>query len=150
MSKETILGVLRALLTLAGTYLVGHNLLGVAIDSSTWQIILGAVVAVGSTIWGIVDKTAGIEQIQSAIRSVIISLGGILVAAGKLKGEVLEAIVGLVTAALPLLQSYTAKAKVVQMAAGTLVPQISEKTALPTGLVVKQSPPVADSRAKTA
>ena len=154
MTKDTSLSILRAILTLAGTYLVGHNLFGLAVDSASWQIWLGAAVALGSTIWGIVDKTAGIEQIQSAVRSIIISVGGLFVAAGKLNGNTLDGILGLITAILPVIQSYTSKVTVQQMAAGTLVPEIkpgTEPANVPTvytGQLVKQSPPVADTRAK--
>lgn len=154
MTQDTILSIIRSILTLVGTYLVGHNLFGLAVDSTSWQIWVGAAVALGSIIWGIVSKSAGIEQIQSAVRSIIISIGGLFVAAGKLNGNTLDAILGLITAILPVIQSYTSKLKVQQMAAGTLVPAIkagTEPANVPTeytGQLVKQSPPIADTRAK--
>lgn len=105
MTKDTALGILRALLTLAGTYLIGHNLgfLG-AVTSETWQIVLGAVLTLVGTVWGIVDKTTGPEQLQSALRSIVVSIGGFLVAAGKLSNTSLDAIIGLVMAIIPLIQ----------------------------------------------
>lgn len=110
MTKDTALSILRSGLTLLGTYLIGHNLgfLG-AITSETWQIILGAGITIFSTAWGIVDKTTGPEQLQSALRSVVISIGGFLVAAGIIKDTTLDAIMGLIVALIPIFQSKLSK-----------------------------------------
>lgn len=120
MTKETFLSVLRAAITMLGSYIVGHNLFGHAIDASLWQVIGGSLVTVGSILWGIADKSATIEGVQSAVRSVIITIGGLFTAAGMLNGDTLNAILGLVTAVTPVLQSYLSKAKVKAIATGDL------------------------------
>src|ERR1700733_3147506 len=116
MALQNALSAIRALLILVGSYVVGKNVFGHAIDSSTWQIIAGSVVTVASTIWGIVTKTANVEGVESAVRSVITSIGGLLASAGVISGDNLNAILGLVTALAPFLQSVLSKSKNQQMA----------------------------------
>lgn len=118
--KESLASVFRIALTAIGAYLVGKNLLGQPIDSVLWQEIVGVALALFSTIWGIADKSATIEQIQSAVRSVLIVVGGLLVASGKIKEELLTAIIGIVTILIPAIQSETAKRKVAQIDSGRL------------------------------
>lgn len=140
MTKDTALSILRSILTLAGTYLIGHNLFGVAVNQDNFQIAIGVVISLGSTIWGIADKSIGADQIASAVRSILLTGGGLLVAAGKLNGSTLDAITGLALAVLPILQSYLAKAKVVAVATGTAVPQMTTNASgavVPTGKLVK-------------
>lgn len=120
MTQDNLLSSLRAVLILVGSYLVGHNVFGHAVDSSTWQIIAGAVVTVASTWWGIAAKTTTIEGVESAIRSIITSVGGLFVSAGVLSGDNLNAILGLVTALAPLLQSMLSKSKNQQIATGAV------------------------------
>jgi uncharacterized membrane protein len=122
MALQNFLSALRALLILVGSYIVGKNLFGHAVDSSTWQIIVGAAVTVASTIWGIVTKTANVEGVESAVRSVITSIGGLLASAGVISGDNLNAILGLVTALAPFLQSVLSKSKNQQIASGTITP----------------------------
>lgn len=120
MTQDNLLSSLRALLILVGSYVVGHNLFGHTVDSSTWQIIAGAVVTIASTIWGIASKTSTIEGVESAVRSVITSVGGLFVSAGVLSGDNLNAILGLVTAIAPAIQSALSKAKTQQIATGAV------------------------------
>lgn len=120
MTQDNLLSSLRAVLILVGSYLVGHNVFGHAVDSSTWQIIAGAVVTVASTWWGIAAKTTTIEGVESAVRSIITSVGGLFVSAGVLSGDNLNAILGLVTALAPLLQSMLSKSKNQQIATGAV------------------------------
>ncbi len=120
MTQDNLLSALRALLIIAGSYVVGHNVFGHAISSSTWQIVVGAAVTVASTIWGIATKTSSIEGVESAVRSVITSVGGLFVSAGVLTGDSLNALLGLVTAIAPIVQSMLSKTKNQQIASGSL------------------------------
>jgi len=109
MTKDTVLGIVRTILTLVGTFLIGHNLgfLG-ALTSDTLQIVIGSALTLGSFIWGIVDKSTGPEQWASALRSVVTSIGGLLIALGKTTGATVEAILGVIAALTPLFQKKAA------------------------------------------
>lgn len=133
MTQDNLLSSLRAVLIIIGSYVVGHNIFGHAVDSSTWQIVAGAVVTVASTIWGIASKTTTIEGVESAVRSIITSVGGLFVSAGILSGDNLNAILGLVTALAPAVQSALSKTKTAQVASG----QLNAQT---TGKIVKAPP----------
>lgn len=112
----------RTLLVAIGSYLVGHSLFGIAIDSSNWQIIIGTIMALGGAGWGIIEKTATIESVESAVRSAIVSGSGLLVAAGKLSENAAIQIIGIFTALMPLIQSALSKAKGQQVAQKTIAP----------------------------
>ena len=128
-TKENFFAVLRALLTFAGTFLIGHNLFGKTLDSSTAEIVIGAVVSLGGIIWGLIDKTTGIDTALSALRSVLLVIGGLGVSWGLLSANTFESIISLVTALIPILQSSLGKAKVVQLSSGQIVPEKVAPTA---------------------
>lgn len=122
-TKETGLSVLRTLLTFAGFFLMGHHFLGHTVDSNIWDLLGGAASALLGTVWGIFDKSTGIEQIQSLVRSLFSAFSGVAAAWGLLSAQTIAAIGALIAGLLPILQSYTAKVKVVQLASGALVAQ---------------------------
>jgi len=120
MALQNALSALRAVLILVGSYVVGKNAFGHAIDSSTWQIIAGSVITIASTWWGIATKTTTIESVESAVRSIVTAIGGLFVSGGMLSGDNLTAILGLVTALAPLVQSMLSKSKNQQIATGAV------------------------------
>jgi hypothetical protein len=111
MNKETVFTLIRTLLTSVGVFLIGKNFLGSPIDQSVWQMLVGIIMAGVSVVWGIMDKTIGLEMLQSFIRSVIVGLGGLLVAKGSVSPEKLESILGIVLAVLPLVYSILSRKK---------------------------------------
>ena len=78
--KENILSIIRHILVAVGAYLVGKNLLGNVIDAESWQGWVGAAITAISVVWGVLDKTATIEMVQSGLRSVVTFVGTMLVA----------------------------------------------------------------------
>lgn len=120
MNKDTVLSLVRTLLTSVGMFLLGKNLLGSPIDSSTWQMVVGVVMSGASVAWGILDKSIAIEMVQSFIRSAIIGFGGLLVAKGSLSPEKLESILGIAMALLPLLYSILSRKKTAGIEDGTI------------------------------
>ena len=144
MNKESWLSILRSALTLAGTFVVGHNLLGHAVDSNTFEIIAGSVSAIAGTVWGIFDKTTGPEQLASLVRSLLIGIGGVGVSWGLISANVLTAVTAFATAILPIILSQTSKATVQQIVAGTVAPVITSAGVV-TGKVAPQVPPKPDA-----
>jgi hypothetical protein len=122
MNKETIFTIARTLLTSVGVFLIGKNFLGSPIDQSVWQMLVGVIMAGVSVVWGIMDKTIGLEMLQSFIRSAIVGLGGLLVAKGSMTPEKLESILGIVLAVLPLVYSILSRKKSDGIAEGSIAP----------------------------
>jgi hypothetical protein len=122
MNKETIFTIARTLLTSVGVFLIGKNFLGQAIDQVLWQMLVGIAMSAFSVVWGMYDKTLGLEMLQSFIRSAIIGLGGLLVAKGSLSPEKLESILGIALAVLPLLYSILSKKKSGELNDGAIDP----------------------------
>lgn len=121
--------MLRAVLTLAGSYLVGHSIAGHKIDDNLWQLIGGAAVTIASTVWGILDKAATIEGLQSAIRSIVTAVGGVFLALGIAFQQTLDSLMSMTLVLVPLIQSYISKVKVKQLDSGKIMTTASGKVA---------------------
>jgi hypothetical protein len=126
---QNLLSFIRAAAALVGSYLVGHALFGHTVTADVWQVIVGSIVTVASTWWGIATKTSNIEGIESAVRSVLSALGGLGVSAGVISGSQLAAALAAIIPVATFIQSALAKSKTQQIAAGTVA-------ATPTGQVV--------------
>ena len=122
MNKETIFTIARTLLTSVGVFLIGKNFMGSQIDQSLWQMLVGIAMSAFSVVWGVWDKTLGIEMLQSFIRSLVVGLGGLLVAKGTLTPEKLESILGIALAVLPLVYSILSKKKSDEIKEGSITP----------------------------
>lgn len=112
--------ILRTFLTAIGSFLIGKSVFGHNIDNELWQTLSGILLSVVSTLWGIFDKTATIEMVQSTVRSIIVFAGGFLVAAGKMTNNNIEAILALIPVVLPYLQSHFARVKSNQLETGKI------------------------------
>lgn len=111
ITKESVLSIIRTALTAVGAYLIGANFFGNPIDESIWQGIAGTGLTAIGVVWGIFDKTATVEMLQSGLRSVIVFVGTALVGSGKIKQELLEAVLAIVAIVVPYVYSETSKAK---------------------------------------
>lgn len=120
MTRETFVIFVKALLTLAGSYLIGQNLMGQPIDNELWQVIVGVIMSGVSIYWSIKDKTYTIESIQAFVRQLLLVIGGLLLASGKITPDRLEAIIGAVVVLVPVLQSYLSKKKAEEIKEGNL------------------------------
>lgn len=122
MQKETILSLFRTLLSVGAAFLIGKNVFGSPLDSETWQIVVGIIVGIGSAVWGIFDKTATTEMIQSAIRSAFVFVGGLLVAKGQWRAEDVNMWLGVIAAIGPFIDSWLQRRKAQRLKEGSLVP----------------------------
>lgn len=111
MSQSQLTGLIRAVLTILGTWLFGHNLFGNKIDESLWQEIVGCVLVIVSFVWSAVTKELTLEIFQSSILKVITVVGMLLVTSGKLSDKTLTAVAALATTLLPVLYSILSKSK---------------------------------------
>jgi hypothetical protein len=139
MQKANILSLVRSLLTFIGSFVIGHAIFGTAITSTAWDIILGSVIALVGTVWGILDKSVTIEQGQSTLRSAVLSISGIFVAAGSQAANNISTILAATPALITVIQSVLDKQKVQAIANGTLTPSAT------TGKVVAKTPAIGTS-----
>lgn len=119
--------IVRTILTAVGSFLIGTTIFHHVVLAPFWSDFTGIVLTVFSTIWGIADKTAGVEQIQSALRQVVVFIGGIFVARGYITGDNLTAILALIPVLLPIAQSHAERSKSNQLAAGKITTQQLKK-----------------------
>lgn len=119
MTKEVFFSIFRSILTAVGAYLIGKSFLGATIDDNLWLGIISSAVTLGSIIWGVVDKSATIEMVQSGLRSVVTFVGALLVGSGVLKGEVIESTLTIISVIVPVLYSQLSKLKSKNIAEGS-------------------------------
>lgn len=117
MSKETIFSLIRTIAIGVGAYLVGANtqIFGNVLDANLWEALVGGTITLVAAVWGIVDKTATIEATESAFKSVVALVGGLFVASGKLKAEVLVSILGVITTIMPWLLGNLSRRKLAKI-----------------------------------
>ena len=124
MSKETILSFVRTLLIAIGGYLVARGIL----TDSMLQNVIGVALAVVTTIWSILDKTAGIEMIQSGIRSVVTFVGGFLLMRGKVTQETIDQVLAFLLPLASFIYSYFSRKKTQEIIEGKLDVKTELKT----------------------
>lgn len=132
--SSNIMAIIRMLLSLFGSYLIGKNLFGATIDEVLWQEIVGAVLVVISLVWTILDKSAGIEKVEGVIRQFVTALGGLFIGLGIVKEETVTTISSILIALLPYILSLLGRRKSQEIATGELgvndlagVSEISDK-----------------------
>jgi hypothetical protein len=135
MNTSTLGSLVRALLTLIGTFLIGKTIFGHPLLGPTWDTITGGMLTAGSIGWSIYNGTATEETLESLVRQLLQGAGGLLVGSGLLNSSELAAITSFVILSVPIVWGYLSKAKTAKIANGTL-------NAQSTGKVVKASPKV--------
>jgi len=113
-----ITSIIRNLLTLIGSFLIGRHIFNQTIDAPMWDVITGSVMALTGVIMSIADKTVTIEKVQGVIRHVVLSIGGIMIAGGIVKPEQIELWLGAITALTPIIYGWLSKKKTQQVASG--------------------------------
>lgn len=119
-TRIEILGIVRSLLSAIGAFMLGLNLFGTQITESWWQEAIGVILVIMGIVWSIKDKIATIEMIQGAMRQVITFLGGIALTAGWVTEKTLLAVIGLITAVIPVFQGYFSRKKARDLETGKL------------------------------
>lgn len=109
MNKESVLSLVRVVLTAVGAYMAGKYFLGATIDNNLWLGIAGSIVTAISIVWGIYDKSATTEMVQSGLRSIVLTFGTLLVGSGVIKDEVLQAALAAISIIVPAAISEASK-----------------------------------------
>lgn len=110
LTKSIGLSILKYALGFAGTFIIGKNLPAFgAATTETVQIIVGSILTLVSLFWGFFDGSTTLEAFSSGIKAAIVGVGGLLVAAGKLSQDKLDALIALVTSLGPVIVSQMQK-----------------------------------------
>ena len=136
---QNLMSFLRALGIVVGSYLAGHAILGHTFSTDTIQAVGGIIGTVLLAYWGIKTKTSTVEGLESAVRSIVESAGGIAVSAGAISGQELAEITALIVPAGAFLQSVLSKSKNAQLVANTV------KVSAVTNKVEPQTPAIGSS-----
>jgi hypothetical protein len=98
-------------LTIAGGWLIGHNisLFGQPVTTDTWQLIVGILMSIGTTVFSFMEKTITQESFLGALRHIFTTIGTILTSAGLMTAESLAAWLGLIMAGGPIIWSIIVK-----------------------------------------
>lgn len=112
--------VFRTILTIVGSFLVGHNLFGLEVNESVWQEILGGAMAVAGVVLAVIDKSVTLEMLQAGVRHLFLIVFMFLVAKGFINPAQLELYLGLVGTLGTLIYQWTSRKKTENLAAGTI------------------------------
>lgn len=140
MNKTNWLSIARSALTFVGFFLIGHSFIGHTVDPTIWETIAGIVLGGVGIVLGIKDKTTGLEQVASFIRSSIIGLSGIGVAWGYLTAETGAAIGTFVTAVMTVILSQTTTASIKDIGNGKAAAEV-DASGKPTGKLAPTNVP---------
>jgi hypothetical protein len=127
MTSSNLWSIIRSVLLAVASYFVGKNVFGHPLDDVTATGWVSAVVGLATAIWGFFDKTTTLEGFQSALRSVGIAVGGILIGLNKLTADGLNTWLGIIAAIAPIIYSQLSKAKTAGIVAGTIDVQSLKK-----------------------
>lgn len=134
-STPPLLGsLIRSLLTLFGSFLIGHTIFGHVLVSATFDTISGVAMTAFSIGWSFYKGQATEDTFESMIRQLLQGAGGLLVGSGLLNATQFGQITAFVILGIPMVWGYISKMKTAKIAAGHL-------TAQPTGRVTKAGPP---------
>lgn len=120
MDKITIVAIIKNALALVGSFLIGKELFGSAIDESLWQIITGSVMVLISFLMSFASNTVTKEKFQDALRVLIVSIGGALTAGGWVEPVKVEMWIGAITAIAPMVYEWISRKKSQDIAKGDI------------------------------
>lgn len=120
MKKDQVISFIRSLLIALGAFFAGKMIWGQQLDYTLWQGIVGSAIGLFAVIWGITDKTATLEMVQSGLRSTWLVIGGFLITTGKIKAEMLNNVLAIIAIISPVLYGWISQLKSKNIATGKL------------------------------
>lgn len=123
MKQADWVTLLRTLLIAFGSWLYGHNIAGTNLTPEVWAEWVGAALALGMAIQGAITKVSGWEAIESALRSVMVIVGGLLKGLNLITDDKWNEIMLALPAVLAFIWSYVAKRKTAKIISGDINPK---------------------------
>jgi Ca2+/Na+ antiporter len=117
---KNLLKSLPSLLMAVGAFVIGKNFLGHQVDESFLQEAIGVIMGIVAIVLDIRAHAASIEKIQATVRQVFLFAAGFLVAAGKLKADNVEMILGFLLMLAKIAYQYFSRKKSEQLATGEI------------------------------
>lgn len=122
ITRTEIFAILRSVLSAVGAYLLGVNVFGIKVDASVWQEVVGGAMALAGIAFSVLDKSLTVEMIAAFIRQTITVGGGLLVAAGKIRGEVVVSLLAIIPMVAPYVQGILLRIKISGLQSGKINP----------------------------
>ena len=119
-TKDNVFILLRSVLMIASSYVLGKNIFGTTIDENVWQEVISSVIAVVTIVWGFLDKTLPLEGFQTAIRGIISFVGTLFVAKNVLSDNTLAAILALSIPISQTIYAFLSKSKSKKLESGQI------------------------------
>jgi uncharacterized membrane protein len=85
--SQTLQTIVRTILMIVGSFLIGHHFMNQTIDSSIWETITGSVISVITLIWDLKSKIATQDQIAGTFKQVLVFVLGFFAASGKISAD---------------------------------------------------------------
>lgn len=114
------LAILRTLLSAIGAYVLGVNIFGINVDMSIWQTIVGGVMALAGMYLSWRDKTITEEKIAGFLRQFITVAGGLGVAYGKIKTEIVVTALAFIPIITAYIKGILDRSKSAKIASGAI------------------------------
>lgn len=120
MSQNQVFSIIRNLAMVLGSWLVGRNLFGATLTPEVWQEVVGGIILLVTLYFTWKSHELTIELAQTLILKLVMSVGTVLIASGKITGEYLTKIIGTLTVLIPIIYSIISKKKSEKIAAGDI------------------------------
>ena len=122
MTRESLLALLKNIITVVAGYFLGKAFLGQVITGEVTDAIIGAVGAILTFYWSVRDKAVTIEVIQGVIRRTIGLIGGFLIANKVTDAGTIETITAVLIALAPFIQGWLSRKKAAMLNARHIQP----------------------------
>lgn len=103
--KQKLFVLLRAILSFAGSLLLGHVIFHKNVDNAFIEAASGCILGITSVIWSIKEKCLTLEMVEGTVRQTITFVCGLAISSGIMKPDQATQIMILAVATLPIVQS---------------------------------------------
>ena len=101
-------------------FFIGRSVFGHEVNTTNWEVWVGAIMTIGGGIWSWIDKTLAEDQKLSLIRTIMASAGAVVIASGKVDEVTWTNITGLVVVLMTFILGRVIKTKDANIASGDI------------------------------